>query len=124
MPHITNRRYGSKYSNTKSRWYASTCIREQDNFGKEVPSFNIGGDTQISTAIGGFFSIMVLGLTLCYGTIKFIDLYQGNDPNIRKNSIPDSYGSEDYLTFADDFNFRLAFGARLQGDKTLKRYDP
>ena len=67
---------------------------------------------------------MVLGLTLCYGTVKFTDLYQGNDPNIRKHAVPDSYGANDYLTFTDDFNFRLAFGARLKGEKTLKRYDP
>ena len=112
MPHITNRRYGTKYSHLKSRWHASNCIKEQDNFGKEVPNFNIGGDTQINTVPGGFLTIMILGLTLCYGAVKFIDLYQGNDPNIRPNSISDSFGADDYLTFADDINFRLAVGAR------------
>ena len=45
MPNITNRRYGSKYSNVKSKWHASNCIREQDNYGKEVPNFNINGET-------------------------------------------------------------------------------
>ena len=45
MPNITNRRYGSKFANVKSRWHASNFIREQDNFGKEVPNFNIGGNT-------------------------------------------------------------------------------
>lgn len=55
---------------------------------------------------------MVLSLTLSYGSVKFIDLYQGNDPNIRENLIPDNYGPTDYLTFAEDLNFRLAFGAR------------
>ena len=115
MPHITNRRYGTKYSNVKSRWHASNCIKDQDNFGKEVPNFNIGGETSINTVAGGFLSIMVLGLTLCYGVIKFIDLYKGSDPNIRLNSVPDSYGADDYLTFADDLNFRMAFGVRLKG---------
>ena len=56
---------------------------------------------------------MVLGMTLSYAAIKFIDLYKGNDPNIRPNSIPDSFGADDHLTFADDLNFRLAVGARL-----------
>ena len=56
---------------------------------------------------------MVLGLTLCYAAIKFIDLYKGNDPNIRENFIPDSFGANDYLTFADDLNFRVAVGARF-----------
>ena len=115
MPHITNRRYGSKYSHVKSRWHASNCIREQDNFGIEVPNFNIGGDTQINTLPGGFLTIMILGLTLSYGVVKFIDLYKRNDPNIRTNLVPDSYGTEDYFTFSDDLSFRLAFGARLKG---------
>ena len=75
MPHITNRRYGTKYSQVKSRWHASTCIREQDNFGNEVPNFNIGGDTQINTVPGGFLTIMIFGMTLSYASIKFIDLY-------------------------------------------------
>ena len=28
------------------------------------------------------------------------------------------------MNFADDLNFRIAFGARLIGDKTLYKYDP
>ena len=66
---------------------------------------------------------MVLGMTLSYAAIKYIDLYQGNDPNIRPNSIPDSFGADDPLNFADDINFRLAVGARVKGEKTLKTYD-
>ena len=67
---------------------------------------------------------MVLGLTLSYGAVKFIDLYEGNDPNIRYNLVPDSYDNDDYLTFADDLNFRLAVGARMQGENTLFQYNP
>ena len=67
---------------------------------------------------------MILGLTLSYAAVKFIDLYKGNDPNIRENFVPDSFGADDYLTFADDLNFRLAVGARKLGEKTLFKYDP
>ena len=67
---------------------------------------------------------MILGLTLCYGAVKFIDLYEGNDPNVRENSIPDSFGPDDYLTFTDDLNFRLAVGTRFKGEKTLFKFDP
>ena len=56
---------------------------------------------------------MVMGLVLAYAATTFIDLQQGNDPNIRENFIPDSYGATEYLTFTDDLNFRLAVGARL-----------
>ena len=67
---------------------------------------------------------MVLGLTLIYGAVKFIDLYKGNDPNIRPNAVPDSFGPNNYLSFTDDLNFRLAVGARLLGENTLLKYDP
>ena len=67
---------------------------------------------------------MILGMTLSYAAIKFIDLYQGNDPNIRPNSIPDSFGPDDLLTFTDDINFRLAVGARLVGGEETLKYDP
>ena len=67
---------------------------------------------------------MVLGLTLCYAVVKFNDLYQGNDPNIRENFIPNSFGADDYLTFADDLNFRVAVSARKMSEKTLLKPDP
>ena len=69
-------------------------------------------------------AVMVLGLTLSYATIKFIDLYQGNDPNIRENFIPDSFGNDDYLSFTNDLNFRMAVGARLPGFTSLFKFDP
>ena len=55
---------------------------------------------------------MILGMTLAYGAVKWIDLYSGNDPNIRVHNVPDSYGPDDYLSFTDDLNFRIAVGAR------------
>ena len=62
-------------------------------------------------------TIMVLGMTLSYAVVKFIDLYQGNDPNIRENFVPDSFSAGDYLNFIDDLNFRVAVGVRRQGEK-------
>ena len=89
-----------------------------------MPNFNIGGETSINTVPGGFLTIMVLGMTLCYGTVKFIDLYERSDPNIRLNTVPDSYGIDDTLTFAEDLDFRVAVGAKLPGEQTLIKYDP
>ena len=66
---------------------------------------------------------MILGLTLCYGVIKFIDLYKGNDPNIRQNTKANFIDSKDPLTFANDLNFRMAVGLKRQGEQTLA-YDP
>ena len=124
MQLITSHRYVSKYSNVRSQLNAAHCIREYDSFGKEVPNFNIGGKTHINTAVGGFLTVMVLGLSLSYAGVKFVDLYEGSDPNIRENFIQDSFGADDYMTFTDDINFRLAVGARRPGEKTLIEPDP
>ena len=66
---------------------------------------------------------MILGLTLCYGVIKFIDLYEGNDPNIRQNNKVNFIEPKDTMTFANDINFRMAVGIKRQGEQTLA-YDP
>ena len=60
---------------------------------------------------------MLMGLALFYAAVKFINLYKGNDPNIRENFIPDNFGADDYMTFTDDLNFRLAVGVRRPGEK-------
>ena len=69
-------------------------------------------------------TVMIFVLTLCYAAVKFVDLYKRNDPNIRENFIPNSFGEDDYLSFADDLNFRMAVGIRKPGEKKLIKYDP
>ena len=91
-----------------------------------MPSFNISGETQVNTVPGGFLTIVVTVMTLGYALLKFVDVSQGKDPNIRQNFLADSFGPEDKLNFIDDINFRIAVGARFYNDpdnKTLK-HDP
>ena len=109
----------------KSRWRALTYLKERDNYGKDVPSFNISGETQVNTVLGGFLTIVVTVMTLGYALLKFVDVSQGKDPNIRQNLQADSFGPEDKLNFFDDLNFRFAVGALFYNDhnKTLK-HDP
>ena len=66
---------------------------------------------------------MILGLTLCYGIIKFIDLYEGNDPNIRQSTKANFIEPKETITFANDLNFRMAVGVRRKGEQSLA-YDP
>ena len=53
-----------------------------DNFGKEVPAFNVGGETHINTVPGGLLNLIVLAVTLGYAIGKFAELYTKGDPNI------------------------------------------
>ena len=77
MSNICNRRQGSKYSKKRKRiclYDAFNIIRNWDMFGKDVPSFNIGGHTQINTLPGGFLSLMIICITILYGGNKFIEI--------------------------------------------------
>ena len=75
MTFIRNQRQSRKYNyKGKTRWHASVCIKEQDHFGLEVPSFNIGGETSINTLPGGFLSLIIIGITFGYAVMKFIGL--------------------------------------------------
>ena len=114
MPAIMNRKYAMKSSN-KSKWRASNFIRDMDNFGKEVPSFNVRGETHINTIPGGLLNLLVLIVTLGYAIGKFAELYTRDDPNITYSLVPDFYGTNDGFTFADK-SFRLAIGGRDNGN--------
>ena len=113
MPAIMNRKYAIK-SSKRSKWRASNFIRNMDNFGKEVPSFNVKGETHINTIPGGLLNLMILGVTLGYAIGKFAELYTKGDPNITYSLVPDYYGTNDEFTFADK-SFRLAIGGRDEG---------
>ena len=51
-----------------------------DSFGKEVPSFNVKGETHVNTVPGGLMNLLILGATLGYAITKFADLVTGKDP--------------------------------------------
>ena len=86
-----------------------------DNFGKEVPSFNVGGETHINTIPGGMLNLLVLVVTLGYAIGKLAELITRDDPNITNSVVPDYYGPDDEFTFADK-SFRLAIGGRENGN--------
>ena len=126
MTYLTNRRHSSNYAKTKSRWQASEFLRRRDSFGKEVPSFNVEGDSQVRTVIGGFMTLTILTVTLGYSITKFADLTEGNNPNINLKTIPNYYGPTDGLNLATETNFRLAVGMRWADypDDVSLQYDP
>ena len=79
-----------------------------DSFGKQVPSFNIKGNSSIGTVVGGFVTVIVLSLTLMYATIKSMHLIQKANPVMSSLTIPSYYSSTDKF-YLDEANFRMAF---------------
>ena len=64
-------------------------ISKVDLFGKEVPQWNLRGETTVNTAFGGFVSIIVMAFTLAYAAQKFYQLYTKANPNISGATILD-----------------------------------
>ena len=126
MPFLTNRRHSSNYAKTKLRWQASEFLRRRDSFGKAVPAFNVEGDTQVRTIIGGIMTLTILTVTLGYSITKFGDLMEGNNPNINLKTVPNYYGPTEGLNLATDTNFRLAVGMRWADypEDVSLQYDP
>ena len=122
MPNITKKRYSGKMA-SRSGGRISNCIRDADAFGKEVPSFNLGGETNVNTIPGGFLTLAILLLTLVYATGKFQDLVLGSNPNIYNNIEQDYFGTKDALKLSDT-NFRIAFGITKLGYETIAEPEP
>ena len=72
----------------------------------------------MNTVLGGLFSIAILTFTLGYAIKKSIDIFEGTNPNITQNRVPNYYSSSNNFKVADT-NFRIAVGGQIKGRKTL-----
>ena len=70
------------FSQKYRAWDAKNYIRGLDSFAKEVPAFNIHGQSQVQTLVGGCLTVLIMILTFSYATSKMIDLSQKKDPFI------------------------------------------
>ena len=60
-------------------------IKNIDFFGAPVPTFNIGGKTNVPTWLGSIISILILGMTFMFGLIKIEHMAIRKNPEIIKN---------------------------------------
>ena len=117
---------GKSYPYAKFSLTPKNLLRKVDMLGKPIPAFNLGGNTKFQTVPGGILTLVILMVTLWYGYDKFMDVVAGANPIIATSSVPDYYGSNDYLNLANDTNFRIAVGIRwheYDADQSLQ-YDP
>ena len=94
MPRITNRRY-SQNIKTKPHWHATNVISGLDHFAKELPAFNVKGETKVNTFIGGFISLVIMTVTLGYAIGSWIELVERSNPIINESFIANYYGHSD-----------------------------
>lgn len=61
----------SGFRKKKPNWHISNKLQGIDLFSREVPAFNLRGETHINTTVGGLVSVLILVTTLLYTAIKF-----------------------------------------------------
>lgn len=83
-------------------------LKEVDAFSKEVPAFNIRGDSAVNTMIGGTCSILVFAITIMYACLKTIHLVYKANPLINEVPNPGYFSNKDALNL-NDLDFRFAF---------------
>ena len=81
MP-IVSKFKGKGFTKRNRAWDANNYIRSLDYFAKEVPAFNIHGQSKLQTLVGGFMTLLIIILTFSYAASKMIDLSQKKDPKI------------------------------------------
>ena len=64
---------------------ASSFIKQFDIFGKDVPSFSLGGRTTVKTQPGAILSIIILSLTLLFALMKLQHLFEKKNALINTN---------------------------------------
>ena len=72
-----------------------------------MPSFNLAGDTEVTTKLGGLLSILLIATTLVFAQMKLKHLLEHKSPSIATNSHSIEEGAR-YDAQRDDFV--MAFG--------------
>ena len=79
MPRMNNRRAKDSITRKNRAWDAQNYIRSLDSFAKEVPAFNIHGNSQVQTLFGGCLTLLIMIISFSYAAGKMIDLSQKKD---------------------------------------------
>ena len=84
MPANGNNGVGPK----KSRpWQINNFIRSIDKFARDVPAFNIKGESKVKTFLGGVSTFTLLVIVVMYAASKLIALRNREGLIIRENFI-------------------------------------
>ena len=64
----------SKRRGGGASWSVGNTMRDIDDFGKEIPAFNMRGENRVNSVFGGVVTTIILTLALIYASVKAIDL--------------------------------------------------
>ena len=119
MANLGSRKVGSNYGRRRPGWHISNFFAEIDSFGKELPSFNIKGETHVNTVFGGIMTFNITLLAILYAFLKMNVLMNRMNPNISVTKVIDNFGMYERINM-NEIGYRMAFVIENFDDKKTK----
>ena len=107
MPNLS-KKINNKYGSTSARWRMDTFIRGFDNYAKEIPAFNLRGEANVKTLVGGVATLCVFLLTLAYASLKMVYLSSRRNPTVNDSKIDGYFPSSETVNL-NEIGWRMAF---------------
>lgn len=60
----------------------SSFLKKIDQFGSPLPTFRLNRETEVHTVTGGFVTLAIIFIILCYGTLKFYHMITYHNANV------------------------------------------
>ena len=86
-----------------------SLINRYDLFSTRVFGFNIEGSQTVGSGLGFCCTLLVVTVTLMFGTLKMRHLIEGHNPNISYSEEHDKFETADDFLDVRNSNFSLAF---------------
>lgn len=80
MGFAINKHPRSIYRRERPAWAIGNVMRSVDNFGHDIPTFNLRGESRINTVCGGVVTTMICILVIIYSSIKGVDFFNRRNP--------------------------------------------
>ena len=122
MVQLCSRKSGSHYARPKPYWHIKRVFQGIDSYGKELPAFNLKGETHINTTYGGLLTLAISICTITYTLITFQILWNRDNPDLNVVTSVNHFTGYDRVNL-NEINYRMAFVVESFDDKKT-RHDP
>ena len=105
--------------NSKNSWRVGRVFRKLDQFGREVPAFNLNGEKKVKTFIGGVITVGCICLLILFAASKLTELLDRQYPSVQDISTQEYFiGGEDKFNLSKA-GYRIAFTFEARDGKRL-----
>ena len=105
---VKDKRIGSRFGSYEAKWKIGAVFKSIDWFGREIPSFNLKGETKIPTLFGGLITFSIMILSLSYALFKGVILLKRSNPTISSYPMPYHFEISETVNL-NEIGFRFAF---------------